>query len=157
MAQTALSIVQKFFPAVTSVEDAKEPITIEVSKEDATSKGRRDHKHCAFAIACQRTMRATGVIVAVKTAYLIFKDQAYRYRLPESVSREIVSFDRDASFAPGTYRLSVTPPWNRLGANPGGSKPLKKPNKKQRYQHMTTGIRTALGSLITPEEVKSGR
>src|SRR6266576_7200723 len=110
MPSTALHIVQKFFPEVKSVEDARDPITIEVSKEDARSKGRRDHKHCAFAVACQRMTKASGVIVAVKTAYLIYKDQAFRYKLPESISREIVSFDRDATFSPGTYRLRSPSP-----------------------------------------------
>jgi hypothetical protein len=145
----ALKIVQKFFPDVTSVGDAKDSITIEVTKEDSKSKGRRDHKHCAFAVACQRLTKASGVIVAIKTAYLIFGDQAFRYRVPEAVSREIVSFDRDAEFATGTYKLTKMPPWNRLGANAGGGmKPPKKKQGKNKVKHITTGIRANLNEEI---------
>jgi hypothetical protein len=151
----ALSIVQKFFPYVTSVKDAKDPITIEVTKDDAKSKGRRDHKHCAFAVACQRTMKASGVIVAVKTAYLIFKDQAFRYKLPESISREIVSFDRDATFAPGIYKMRAPGQFEVLGTDrrTGYKKEKGNGKKKLKLRHTTTGIRTTLGSGVSPEEL----
>src|SRR5438105_6505767 len=137
---TALNIVNKFFPEVKSVEDARDPITIEVSKGDAKSESRRDHKHCAFAVACQRLTKASGVIVAVKTAYLIFKDQAFRYKLPESISREIVSFDRDATFSPGTYHLRCPSPAEALGVDRGLTGKKRNGKKKLKLRHTTSGI-----------------
>jgi CheY-specific phosphatase CheX len=89
---TALRIVKKFFPEVTDVEDAEKSQVIEVT--------------CAMAVACKRKYNLDGVIISVKTAYLIKGKKAKRFSLPESVSREIVSFDRDSGFAAGQYRLS---------------------------------------------------
>jgi hypothetical protein len=145
----ALHIVQEFFPKVTSVKDAKEPITVQVTKGDNNSAKVRDHKACAMAVACKRTEHADGVIVSVVTAYVIKGTTATRYHLPESVSREVVSFDRDAGFQPGEYTMTVPCPTRRLGAIIGGNtgRAANSERKIQR-KHKTTGIRTVLGSKL---------
>lgn len=145
---SALKIVQKFFPEVTSVKDADEQAHIEVTKRDGSSAAVRNHKACAMAVACKRKFNLDGVIVSVKTAYLVKGKHATRYSMPESVSREVVSFDRNGGFSPGEYRLDAPSPSIRLGKHQGGkSSHVFKKNHK--FRHQTDGIRTALGSKTT--------
>src|SRR5437868_1936070 len=99
MPNTALQIVQKYFPSVETVTDADDDLTLEVAPDDSKEGAIKDHAHCAFARACQRKFKARGVLISVNTAYIIMKGGAVRYKLPESVSREIVSFDRKGGFA----------------------------------------------------------
>ena|SRR5579863_4573141 len=145
----ALKIVQEYFPGVLSVKDAKEPIIVQVTKQDNNSAKVRDHKACAMAVACKRAEHADGVIVSVMTAYVIKGTTATRYHLPESVSREVVSFDRDAGFQPGEYTMIPPCATSRLGAITGGNNPERgKTGKKARKHHKTVGIRTVLGSKL---------
>ncbi len=137
---TALQIVQKFYPKVTSVKDATRAINVEVIHQDTNSKAVKNHKACAFAEACKRSKPIDGAVIAVRTAYLIKGRQATRYLIPESLSREIVAFDRNGRFASGEYYLAK--PVDLLGAiRPRG--PQKNPNgKKVRYRHATQQIRS---------------
>lgn len=144
----SLRIVQKFFPKVTSVEDGKEETIIEVTKQDSNSAKVKNHESCAYAVACKRALKADGVIVAIKTLYVIRGTDAFRYHIPESVSREIVSFDRNAGFAPGTYKIKPVSDANKLGAYRGYG-PKKTTGKKAKFIHQTSGIRTVLGSQET--------
>ena len=144
----ALSNVQKYFPNVESVEDAKEPITVEVTKQDNRSAKVKNHQACAMAVACKRLTKADGVIVSVMTAYVINGTKATRYTLPESVSREVVSFDREAGFDPGVYQMIPPCPTRKLGAIVGGNTGRTGTGKKK-VQHVTGGIRTVLGSKLS--------
>ncbi len=144
----ALSIVRQFFPNVTAVKDAREPITVEVTKHDSSSSKVRNHAACAMAVACKRMTHADGVIVSIHTAYVVNGSVATRYHVPEHVSREVVSFDREAGFAPGEYRMNPPEPSKRLGVHRGGSKPRTGNGKKIVRHHHTSGIRTVLGSRV---------
>jgi hypothetical protein len=145
----ALQIVQKYFPSVTEVHDADDDLLLEVNAQDSTEGKLKDHSHCAFARACQKKFKARGVIVSINTVYVIQKEGATRYKLPESVSREIISFDRKGGFAEGEYMLKAPPKSNRLGArherpdNRTGSHAGKRKGKT-RFMHLTTGIRAML-------------
>ncbi len=88
---------------------------IEVTPRDASSKAVRDHNGCAMAVACKRALKLDGVIISRSIAYLIKGDHATRFKLPESISREVVSFDRGAGFAVGKYELERVPKTSRLG------------------------------------------
>ncbi|MBO0887472.1 hypothetical protein J2P12_00065 [Candidatus Bathyarchaeota archaeon] len=107
-----------------------------------------------MAVACKRAYHADGVILARSIAYLIKGKIAVRFQVPEAVSREIVAFDRGGVFSPGQYHLQRPSPSmtmafkaknSREKRNPGGHK--RKNEDKVKYKHMTTGIRTVLGSL----------
>lgn len=148
--RTTLGIVQQFFPDVKEVHDADESILLKVEKKDSEAAKLRDHNHCAMAMACKRFFKARGIIIAIGTAYVIKGEGAIRYLLPESVRREIVSFDRKAGFSEGTYKLSA--PWKsqRLGAraerkNPVGPKRENAKEKVNNFRHWTEGIRAVLG------------
>jgi len=145
----SLTMVQKFFPHVTEVTDADDDIELEVEEGDSKSGSLKDHNHCAFARACQRKFKARGVIVSISTAYVILKEGAIRYQLPESVSREIVSFDRKGGFAEGTYVLKAPEKHHRLGARQersGGGTHEHKGGKKRLFRHVTANVRAMLRS-----------
>lgn len=143
----ALSTVRKFFPGVTKVVDAIKPADIEVLLSDATTKGVKNHEHCAMAVACKRKFHLDGVIISRSTAYLVKGKQARRFKLPPATAKEIVSFDRGGGFAPGTYRLSAVGDWAKLGRQQGSNKPKQTNGSgtKERFRHITTDIRTVLG------------
>lgn len=146
---TALSVVKRHFPEVTEVVDAGRNMLIEVTKADERIANKQNHKTCAMAVACKRKTEADGVLISVNTAYIIKGTVARRYTLPPSVSREVVSFDRNGGFAPGVYQLSKIGENQKLGV----SHPVKNGNghgggNERRFYHRTEGIRTALGSAF---------
>jgi hypothetical protein len=141
----ALEIVQKYFPEVTKVVDAKESITIEVTDKDNKSASVRNHKACAMAVACKKKEHADGVIVSISKAYVIKGGTATRYEVSEHAVREIVSFDRNAGFTPGDYTLKAPCARQRLGVK-HEQKIHNQLGKRKRRHQMTTGIRTVLGS-----------
>ena len=142
----SLATVRKFFPDVTSVTDADDNTILEVTRTDSSSGTTKSHNHCAFAKACQRKFQARGVIVSVKTCYIIKKDAAIRFILPESVSREIVSFDRKGGFAEGDYQLNAPTSSHRLGARQERAEGVhvRKDASKRKFRHFTSGIRAML-------------
>lgn len=148
MARSALKFVQDRFPQVRTAVDADKPIQIEVLPEDVKQSTRKNHRACAMAVACKRSMHLDGIIVSVKVAWLIKGKKATRYTIPPSVSREITSFDRGAGFMPGTYQLSRPSSTHRLGnGHVGGPDPRnrEKARKRPAVRHYTTGIRAILG------------
>lgn len=142
--KTSLSIVREFFPNVTHARDARKPITIEVTKNDATISKRRAHRECAMAVACKRAFKVDGVIIARTTAYLVKGTTATRFKLPPSVAREITSFDRGSDFAPGVYTLSKPSESHKMDS-PGGNGKRNGKGSSRAHQHLTTGIRAVLG------------
>jgi hypothetical protein len=143
---TALSIVQKFYPKVRTVMDGSEPVTIEVSRRDCESKAVKNHRECALALACKRHFEINGVVIALRVAYLVNGNKAYRYGLGEAIAREITAFDRNGGFEPGEYTLLV--PSHRIGdpRSSGGRKYTKggKPQRRIEHRHITTDVRTLL-------------
>jgi hypothetical protein len=144
MRSRSLSIVQKHFPNVVRVKEAKANVVVEVGKKDVTESKRKDHEGCAMAVACKRKFKLDGVLIATSSAYLIKGETATRFRVPPSVAREVVSFDRGAGFEEGTYRLSkpCNPPDS--GGTPNRANEGK--GKAKGQLHKTTNVRAILGS-----------
>ena len=148
----SLIVVHRFFPKVKTVKDATSSILVEVTKRDQTVSKRSRHNECAMAVACRRATKADGIIISRSTAYVVKRNTATRYLVPERVSREIVSFDRGADFAAGTYTLSKPDPSCLIG--------MVKRSPDDRHtgsgakhvsHHATTGIRTSLVSKNAAE------
>jgi hypothetical protein len=139
--KSALSIVRKYHPNVNRVIDAKKPVTINVTAEDCRNGKKKGASSCAMARAFERSY--DGAIISLATAYLVKGDTAIRYRVPDAVTREIVSFDRSKQFAPGEYKLAQIEPARKLGLvhkvvnRTDPSKYKKAPRK----YHKTAGIR----------------
>lgn len=142
----ALRLVNKFFPKVDSVVDARSKAQIEVTAQDATSRAVKSHSACAMAVACKRKFNLDGVIISRSVAYLVKGKQARRFHLPSSVSREIVSFDRGSGFSPGKYELSAIAKANRLGARIQRPKDhAQRDGHPKKFRHITTNVRSVLG------------
>jgi hypothetical protein len=141
MADSALNIVQKYYPNVTKVMDAKQPVLINVTPKDCRGAKSKDFSSCAFAKACKRDY--DGAIVSLSVAYLIKGELATRYKVPAGIAREIVSFDRNHDFRQGEYWLNAPSKAMRLGPR-RHPQPKNKANYarvKRRY-HRTGGIRS---------------
>lgn len=88
--------------------DAKTPTTVVVTQSDIVKAKSRNSKCCAFALAGKRKPGVVDAYFFLTTAYFEYKDQMVRYKLPPSVQKEIISFDRAKIVSPGSYQL--TPP-----------------------------------------------
>lgn len=140
--KSALGIVRKYHPNVTKIVEAKKDLHIEVTKDDCRKSKSKSPSSCAMARACSREY--DGAIISLAVAYMIKGDTAIRYMVPQSVSREIVSFDRNHNFAPGEYQLKKVTKANKLG--PRRSRLLPERHETQysstkRRPHKTAGIR----------------
>jgi len=135
----ALHLVRKYFPQVEIVVDSGKSVIIEVTPGDASSRDLKNPAACAFARATKRTFVADGVIIGRTTSYVVINKKASRYMNPETVTREIVSFDRGAGFYPGIYVLSRVNPSRRLGVSHRGGNSTGKHGK--RLRHVTANVR----------------
>jgi hypothetical protein len=142
--KSALGIVRKYHPQVNKVVDATKKVQIEVTAKDCRSGKRKGPSSCAMARAFEREY--DGAIISLAVAYLIKGDKATRYRVPENVSREIVSFDRSKQFDPGTYTLTAPAGGEKLGPRRSRLLPERHAKKysqhKPRNSHKTAGIRS---------------
>jgi len=140
--KSILGIVQKYYPEVTSVKDAKKGVTIEVTKGDSKNSKSNAPRECALARACSR--RFGGAIVSISRAYIIHGRKALRYTVGQAISREVVSFDRNHDFAPGMYRLLPPSPTVRLAKDsrkrPSGRR-AKGSSRVKRTVHRTVRVR----------------
>lgn len=151
----ALSVVRKFFQKVRRVVDATENVRIEVTAADAAASAKGDHAHCAMAVACKRSFHLDGVIISRSKAYLIKGTVARRFDVPDSVAREVVSFDRGGGFAPGFYSLSRIGPQGRLGVRQNPNKNRSgKSSQRPRFRHLTKKVRAVLGGAQPEGETK---
>lgn len=119
--------VRRSFPQVRKVVDARERASVQITRGDCGRGARIGNPgECAMARACKRQYGADGAIIGLARSYIIQGDKATRYDTPNSVGREITSFDRRAGFTPGTYHLAAVAPSGRFGVRPG--RPRGKPN-----------------------------
>lgn len=152
---TALAVVRKFFPEVEVVVDAGRNALIEVTSKDQAIAKKKSHKTCAMAVACKRKFHLDGVIMSVSTAYLIKGNKARRFKLPPSVEREVVSFDRGGGFEAGEYELTRVPASMKLDRPESMKRPGHGPQNRgagnRKHIHRTGGIRMSLGSKQVAE------
>ena len=141
----SLRIVKKFFPDVEKVKDGTKDLTIEVTAADVKSAGAKNHKGCAMANACKRALKLDGALVSLGTVFLIKDEVALRYRVPASLSRELVAFDRGGSFVPGEYDLRKPEP---ASTRPRATHKGKPTAGYRGTRHITGGVRTSLVSAI---------
>jgi len=128
----------KGFPLV----DATQDLEIEITKGDVSKADKKKPENCAAAVACKRMLNTEVEVHISRTYVKDNKRQCWiRFLTPESVGREITSFDRGSSFEIGTYNLKAPTAAVRLGVNRGKSYEGDKTTKKRRTQHITANIR----------------
>lgn len=140
----ALVVIQRYFPNVTRLKDARRPIEIEVLPQDCEGANKKSMTTCALAKACTRSMQVEGAMVSPARVYLVNGRVAERFDVPVSLTSEIKIFDRAGGFQPGVYRLQAIPPYHRLGQRhgeraPGPGEDTGEVVKARR--HYTSGIR----------------
>lgn len=144
----ALKLIRQFHPEILQVIDSNKSITVEVTEKDDKNSKLKNHGQCAMAVACKRQQHADAVIISVRTAYVIKGKTAYRYRVPESTAREVISFDRKGGFQPGTYSLKAPCVSEKLGCGKTGKNRNHSNRRPIRFSHRTTNIRTNLTKTL---------
>jgi len=138
--------VRRLFPNVKFAVDADSAIEVSVSARDCKDAEKMNPSECALARAAKRELKADGVIIGLGASYVIRGDVATRYHTPESVQREIISFDRSHDFAPGDYHLPPKSPAVRFGMdkrNRASTKSKKgDPKTAKRKIHHSARVRT---------------
>ena len=136
--------LEKLFPQVQTVQDSTQRVEITVTADDAANAVPNKPEQCALAKACVRELQIDGAIIGLATSYLIKGTRALRFKTPELVAREIVSFDRHKDFSPGIYRLATVPPLSRLGVSHRRNRTgtgSERPHKHVHFHH-TARVRT---------------
>ena len=143
--------IRRMFPQVETVIDAKHAVDVHVKDTDCKSAEPLNPRECALARAAKREFKVDAAVIGLSSSYLIKGKKAIRFNTPDSVQREIVSFDRHSDFQPGVYHLPPKPPSNSFGVKKtsktlkpsGGTKYGKM--AKQRVLHKTAKVRLFQG------------
>lgn len=98
-----------------SVVDANKPIILHITESDIKNSDKKSPGNCAAARAGKRELKKEVRVFLTRT-YVKEKNHWVRYTNPESVTREIISFDRGSTFEPGEYKINPAPASERLGA-----------------------------------------
>lgn len=107
------SVLRKF-PNVTKLVDATEGVVVNVTPTDAKSAKPGDPSGCAMVKAFKR-QHGLSTIIGLTRSYVVEGDTVVRYITPETVGREITSYDRSKDFEPGVYHLAKMTPSQRVG------------------------------------------
>lgn len=134
--------ITRAFPQVTQVIHATKPVLVDVRARDCEEGKSYQTDECALAKAAKRQFKADGVAIRLSDSFVIKGKTAIRFSTPDTVKRELVSFDRHKDFAPGSYRLSpARPNWAnpRKKKSDGGGGHTRNTNK---VVHRTVRVRT---------------
>jgi len=129
------------------VVDATVPLPVHVTMADVRKGNTKDPGGCAAAQALMRECGFSQARVHLGRVYVEKPDRWVRFMTPESLSREIVAYDRKGkAFEPGEYRLRPPPPTAKLGARyraPGthGKRTGKRRVHIARVRHVTENVR----------------
>lgn len=135
--------ITRSFPQVKRVLHAKKPVLVEVRPSDCREGKKLNTDECALAKATKRQFKADGVAIRLSDSFIIKGSTAIRFKTPETVKREIVSFDRHHDFAAGSYRLSSAPPdWAKSRGNGSHLGGRSKTTKRTQIVHRTVRVRT---------------
>lgn len=135
-----LATLKRHFPKIEDVVDSKRAVHVQVQPRDCIKGKSKDPGSCALAQAARRQYHADGVIIGMRFSYIVRGKHAIRFATPESVQREIVSFDRHGDFDPGDYHLSPVSASARLGTG-GGRSHGEAGKHKTRARHYTSRVR----------------
>jgi hypothetical protein len=118
-------------------------MSFQVKDSDVKKSRKNDPANCAAAVAIKREYD-TDVMVHISRTYIKSPDKKHwiRFHTPESIAREITSFDRGHSFETGEYYVRPEPESARLGVYRGANKERTTGNKRPRGKiHRTARVR----------------
>jgi hypothetical protein len=119
------------------VVDADKDIDIHITPKDIQGSKKKNPAMCAAARAGQREL-GTEVRVFLTRTYVKQKNHWVRFLTPHRTTKEIVSFDRGASFEPGEYYFKAPSPGQKLGQH-RGTNTTKGSSKRKMRQYSGTG------------------
>lgn len=122
------------------VKDAANPLMIHIKQCDITGSKKADASNCAAARALKREVGSEAKVFMTRTYVKVGKVWA-RFVTPESITREIVSFDRGAQFEPGEYVLKPPSKTERLDHRSKPTGPKKKQSTSTKPRHVTASVR----------------
>jgi hypothetical protein len=123
------------------VVDAKAGLLIQIKKCDILGSTKADPNNCAAARALRREYGSEARVYLTRT-YVKTGKVWGRFITPASIAREIVAFDRGASFEPGEYVLNPPPKTLRLDYKKKPTGPKKDKNgKSNKPRHVTASVR----------------
>lgn len=129
--------------------DSKKDLVVTVTQKDISKGVRKNPKCCAFSRAVRRENQKVGrAFVFMSSAYLEIGKQLVRVIVPQSVQKELVSYDRGGDMAPGEFTFKAPAGSQTLEA--GRARSAKRPGRhqpgntkiKRAVRHATTGVRT---------------
>lgn len=131
------------------VEDAKNPITINISQLDIPRSKAKNPEACVAANACKRVLGAEEARVHLSRVFLRMPGAKkwLRLKTPAALRGEIIAYDRGGRFATGEYKLdplsaSDKPAYHRKRNDKRARHDLgKKTGKKRRKMHFVEGVR----------------
>lgn len=129
----------KGLPLVDAIKD----LEICVTKHDISTARKNDPNHCAAANAITRELKVEAEVHISRTYIKDNERKVWvRYLTPNSVGREITSFDRSSIFDSGNYNLKAPSPGQKLGYVRGNNhRETGKGNKHKLLRHVTANIR----------------
>lgn len=134
------------------VVNATKPLHLTITDNDVKKGATKDPGGCAAARAVIRTVpNCTKARVHLGCTYVEEGNKWLRYKTPDAIRTEIISFDRGANFTPGEYTLRPMPPSHRQRYGEAqGSATNKNRTKKARptiarvKHHEVSGVRHGL-------------
>ena len=133
--------IKRLFPEVVECYDSDKAVNVEVNKRDIHNSKPLDPTDCAMAKAFKRSTNVDAAVVGISSSYLIKGKTAIRFKTPQSVRQEIISFDRYGDFDEGSYYLAPFNRAARLGSSKGGKKHKNASHSPKRRLHKTAKVR----------------
>ncbi len=132
--------------------DAAEDVALVINKHDVTTSKKKDPASCAAALAGRREFK-TDVRVYMSRMYVkdAKKKRWIRFITPMSITKEIISFDRGASFEPGEYTMKAPVMSQSLGYKAGGHSTETGKGKKRAKAHISAHVRVHASEKVSPQ------
>ncbi len=127
-----------------TVQDAKKPMHITITREDVRAGAKKDASDCAAAQALMRQEHCQAARVHASRTYIKKGGKWTRYATPPALRSEVVAFDRGGKFEPGEYQLVPVSESQKRGMRSLRQSLAPKyqgPPKQKRKNHITTGVR----------------
>lgn len=129
--------------------NGRKALTIVLSRDDISSADQKNPQNCAFACAVKRNDPAIVAAYFFRSvAWLQYRNRLVKYRVPATVSQEILAFDRNKGTEPGVYQ--ILPPtlskrvsaWKKYAPNPARGR-HDIPKTKRRVKFKTRNVRNS--------------
>jgi hypothetical protein len=125
------------------VRDAKGPLHVHITKADVKNSKAKDPAHCAAAVAiCREHPGAHAKVYLSRTLVRPLGAKEWtRYKTPQALRTEIVSFDRAKAFDAGDYKLVPLCPSETTEGRANISRTATVTGRTRRAHHVMVGVR----------------